>query len=506
MGMTAVLIWTLAALIGGGLMNGGLAMAESSTAEITPSQRLTSDALMPIVSTDDPNLELSDAVEVHNPGELIAQDEEFGYIQEVQIRFVNSQGETIDQQTQPRVNFNLEDFVRSELKLKAGDRYSKIAVRRDLQQLRQLGIFSQVTVTTQEVGTDLKLIYNITPSSRRVFSFAGGYNDDIGVYVGVGVREIIGRTQKLSVTVQPSLRDFEYNLRFTSPYLASSNRLGYSIRTFRDRRNSEIFNQELVLPNGNNVREIRMGGNLSVNRPIGDWQATLGLNYTNISTRDRNLRIARRDEAGNRLTWSGTGVDELYTVSLGLTRDWRDNPFEPSRGAMLSLSTEQSIPLGQGEIVLNRLLANYTQYMPMHWIGIEDPQALPEMFAFNLQAGTVFGDLPPTEAFRLGGSNTVRGYTSGDIGSGRSYFLASGEYRFPLKRDIGGVVFVDFASDLGSGNSVLGKPAVIRDKPGTGASIGVGLRVRSSLGLIRFDIGVGDRGDVRFILRTGQRF
>ena len=128
------------------------------------------------------------------------------------------------------------------------------------------------------------------------------------------------------------------------------------------------------------------------------------------------------------------------------------------------------------------------------------------MLAFNLQAGTVIGDLPPTEAFRLGGRNSVRSYDSGDIGSGRSYFLASGEYRFPVGRDVGGVIFVDFASDLGTGDSVLGKPAAVRDKPGTGAGVGVGVRVRSRFGLIRLDMGVSDAGEIKFMLGTKQRF
>jgi outer membrane protein insertion porin family len=308
------------------------------------------------------------------------------------------------------------------------------------------------------------------------------------------------------VELQPSLRGIQYDVQFVSPYVAAEDRLGYSVRAFGDRRISEIFNQDIDLPNGNRVREIRRGGNLRFTRPLGDWQSTLGLNYTNISTRDRNLNIARRDELGNPLTFSGTGVDELYTVSFGAMLDRRDNPFNPTSGSILSLSTEQSIPLGRGNIVSNRLLANYIQYVPVTLLGRLESEALPEMLAFNLQAGTVIGDLPPTEAFRLGGRNSVRSYDSGDIGSGRSYFLASGEYRFPVGRDVGGVIFVDFASDLGTGDSVLGKPAVVRDKPGTGAGVGVGVRVRSRFGLIRLDMGVSDAGEIKFVLGTRQRF
>ena len=430
------------------------------------------------------------------------------YVAEVKIRFVNSRGEAVDKKGNPVEGRISEDFIRGELKLKAGDNYSPEVVRSDLQQLQQLRLFEKVTVSTEEAGTDVSVIYNVQERSARSAGVSASLNDDVGVAVPLSYTDrTFGRTpQQLSVELVPSLRGIEYDVEFVSPYVAAEDRLGYSVRAFGDRRISEIFNKDIDLPNGNRVREIRMGGNLRFTRPLGDWRSTLGLNYTNISTRDRNLNIARRDELGNPLTFSGTGVDELYTVSFGAIRDRRNNPFNPSSGSILSLSTEQSIPLGQGNIVSNRLLANYIHYIPITVLGISESEALPEMLAFNLQAGTVIGDLPPTEAFRLGGRNSVRGYDSGDIGSGRSYFLASGEYRFPLGRDVGGVIFVDFASDLGTGDSVLGKPASVRDKPGTGAGVGLGVRVRSPVGLLRLDVGVSDSGEIKFVLGTKQRF
>ncbi|MEG4803395.1 BamA/TamA family outer membrane protein [Microcoleus sp. ARI1-B5] len=430
------------------------------------------------------------------------------YVGEVKIRFVNSRGEAVDKKGNPIQGRISEDFIRGELKLKAGDNYSQQVVRSDLQQLQQLGLFDKVTVSTEEAGTDINVIYNVQERSARSFGVSASISDDVGVAVPLSYTDRTFGTnpQRLAVELQPSLRGIQYDVQFVSPYVAAQNRLGYSVRAFGDRRISEIFNKDINLPNGDRVREIRMGGNLAFTRPLGDWRGTLGLNYTNISTRDRNLNIARRDELGNPLTFSGSGVDDLYTVSFGAVRDRRDNPFNPTSGSILSLSTEQSIPLGRGNIVSNRLLANYIQYVPLTWLGISESEALPEMLAFNLQAGTVIGDLPPTEAFRLGGRNSVRGYDGGDIGSARSYFLASGEYRFPVGRDVGGVIFADFASDLGTGDSVLGKPAVVRDKPGTGAGVGLGVRVRSSLGLIRLDLGVSDGGDIKFVLGTKQRF
>jgi hypothetical protein len=53
------------------------------------------------------------------------------------------------------------------------------------------------------------------------------------------------------------------------------------------------------------------------------------------------------------------------------------------------------------------------------------------------------GDIPPYEAFALGGTNSIRGYDEGDVGSGRSYAQFTAEYRFPLFSFLGGALFFD---------------------------------------------------------------
>lgn len=51
------------------------------------------------------------------------------------------------------------------------------------------------------------------------------------------------------------------------------------------------------------------------------------------------------------------------------------------------------------------------------------------------------GDLPPHEAFPIGGTNSVRGYDEGAVGSGRSYVVASGEVSVPLVSPFGFLAF-----------------------------------------------------------------
>jgi outer membrane protein insertion porin family len=92
------------------------------------------------------------------------------------------------------------------------------------------------------------------------------------------------------------------------------------------------------------------------------------------------------------------------------------------------------------------------------------------------------------------------------VGSGRSYVLASAEYRFPVVQSVGGVLFADFASDLGSGDTVLGNPAGVRNKPGIGFGYGAGVRFNSPLGLLRADYGMSDQGEGRLHFGIGQSF
>jgi outer membrane protein insertion porin family len=194
------------------------------------------------------------------------------------------------------------------------------------------------------------------------------------------------------------------------------------------------------LPNGDRVRIRRLGGGISFSRPLGNgWTATVGTLVQNVSSRDVDGRVEPFDAEGNPLTFSaangGGGVDDLWTFPLSLSWDRRNDVFNPTSGGILRLNSEQSVPLGRGSIFMNRLRGSYSHYVPVSLINFNDgPQAL----AFNIQVGTIVGDAPPYEAFALGGTNSIRGYDEGEVGSGRSYAQFTAEYRFPLFSFLGG--------------------------------------------------------------------
>jgi outer membrane protein insertion porin family len=249
-----------------------------------------------------------------------------------------------------------------------------------------------------------------------------------------------------------------------------------------------------------------------------DWVASLGLQYQNIELQDASRNSVSKDALGKDLSASGTGRDDFLSIPLTLTYDKRNDPLTPTQGSVFRLSSEQSIPIGQSSIFSNALRASYSTYVPVNLLqltpgcrkketqkensAIDCPQAL----AFNLTGGTILGKLPPYQAFSLGGSNSVRGYEDGDVGSARSFVQASAEYRFPVFSLISGALFVDAATDFGSGRSVIGTPGEVRSKSGNGLGYGLGVRINSPLGPIRVDYGWNDRGENKLHFGLGERF
>lgn len=422
-----------------------------------------------------------------------------GVVGDVKIRFLDKDGKPTKGRTK-------EDFITRQLKLKPGQIFRVDVARQDLQQLGQTGLFEKANVALNGDATKVDVSYDLTELPARAVNAGGGYSGETGFYGTLSYKDqnLGGINQQLAANVQLSTRDVQFDGKFTNPNLSSDpNSLGYTISAFRRRGLSDTFSDEIKLPNGDQAREGKFGGGITFSKPINDWQTSVGLNYTRTSIRDSNGNISPTDAQGHQLSFSNSGVDDLVTVSAGVSRDLRDNAVNPTKGSVLSFSTEQSIPVGMGNILMNRVQANYSQYVPVGLLNNSDKK---DVFAFNVQGGTTIGDLPPYQAFNLGGINSVRGYGTNELASGRSYVLATAEYRFPIYKPIGGVLFADFGSDLGTAASVPGEPGVARDKPGSGFGYGAGLRVNSPIGVIRADYGFNDQGESRLQFGVGQRF
>ena len=449
-----------------------------------------------------------------------------GVIENIQVRFLNKEGETTNEKGEPIRGRTRPFIVTREIQLKPGDVFNRQTAQKDLRRVYGLGIFDDVRLSFAP-GTDpRRVVMNVDVIEKNTGSLAlgGGISSASGLFGSVSYQQqnLGGNNQTLGAEVQVGQRELLFDARFTDPWIAGDPyRTSYTVNFFRRRSISLIFDggdPEVFLPNGDRPRVLRTGGGITFTRPLSrdvftpaEWTVSAGLQYQRVAIKNTDGDVSPvaclpgqvDPNCTEQLSFSGSGTDDLLTVQFGAVRDRRNDLLRPTSGSVLRLGFEQSIPVGEGNILLSRLRGSYSYYIPVSFTHFtKGPQAL----AFNVQGGTVFGDLPPYEAFSLGGSNSVRGYGEGELGSGRSFIQATAEYRFPIFSIVGGALFVDYASDLGTGSDVPGNPAGVRGKPGNGFGYGLGVRVQSPLGPIRVDYGFNDQGDSQLHFGIGERF
>ncbi|NJN59633.1 MAG: BamA/TamA family outer membrane protein [Leptolyngbyaceae cyanobacterium SL_5_9] len=479
-----------------------------------------------------PQTEPEPAEELPPEGETVVPVEG-ATIADIQVRFVDEDGQPTEGTTRPFI-------ITREFDLEPGEAYSQESAQEGLERVTNLGIVRQATLEIEPAENGrVVMVVNVLESDRffivpeltlapptalqglaRPVTVAPLSNQASGFSGAVrfGLQNIGGNNQTLSLGIEAGENTLGFDLDFRDPWIAgSSSRTGYAVNLFNQRGVEPEFDQgdrEVDLPNGEDPWVHRLGGGVEFFRPLApDLVAALGVSYQRVSVRDEAFTsdISPEDELGNQLTFNPDGQDDLLTLNFSAVRDRRDDRLYPTQGDRLRVGIDQSIPIGEGNILFNRLAANYTRFIPLPLFGFTEG---PRTLVLNIQGGTFIGDLPPYEAFSLGGTGSVRGYGSGDVGTGRSFLQGTAEYRFPLFElnafgediDIGGTLFVDYATDLGTGDNVPGEPGEVRDKPGDGLGYGVGLRARTPFGPVRLEFGLNDQGDSEVIFNVGDRF
>jgi outer membrane protein insertion porin family len=434
---------------------------------------------------------------------------EEGKIDRIAIQFVDEFGRTVDDKGKVIQGKTKETFIRREIKSQPGDIFQASKVQQDLQQLIKTGLFTDAGISIENENKQNTIVYNLVEGVNRQANLGGGYSTDLGLYGSASLndRNVAGTGNQLGGNILIGAKDILFDGKFTKPFRDSQPQdLGYSVNVLRQRGVSRVFDSKIPLANGDQVREGRIGGGISVDKTIGDWSSSAALNFARISQRDANGNLVQADNLGNALSLSGTGIDNALTLGFTASRDQRDDRRDPKSGSVLSLSTEQTLPV-LGGAAANKLTANYSQYVPINIFNKNNTdRAKQEVLAFNVQGGTTIGNLAPYNAFTLGGVSSVRGFGQSELGIGRSYLQASAEYRFPVLAAVGGTLFADYATDLGSASGVLGEPGNDRGRPGSGLGVGAGVRVKSPLGLLRADWGFTNRGDSRVQFSIGEKF
>jgi outer membrane protein insertion porin family len=357
------------------------------------------------------------------------------------------------------------------------------------------------------------------------FDMTGDAARDKGFYLRPTLGWRADSGDMVELMLEGGERTASADLSYTKPAITGDERqTGFQIGVFSLRSPDNIFVvdeddelEEIFLPTGDDDFPWihRLGGRLRLYVPASETTVVIpGITYQRVSIRDEAFtdEVFPEDEDGNKLTASDDGLDDLLTISLLLQHSavYRDEDEIAVKGTRAQIGTEQAIPIGDADLSFNRLTGGVVQYVQTDFFGFAEG---PRTLVLSALGGATIGDLPPYEGFSLGGYSSVRGFGRGDVGTGSRFVQLGAEYRFPIAnfdsnlfQHLRGVLFVDFASDLGSGDDVIGEPGEVRNKPGDGFGFGAGLRFHGVplVDVFRLDFAVGDGGSLYFGI--GEKF
>ncbi|MFC1668323.1 outer membrane protein assembly factor BamA [Chlamydiota bacterium] len=371
--------------------------------------------------------------------------------------------------------------IRREIKIKPGEIFNGVKVKRSQERLLNLGFFKTVFFDIQKTNaSDVKdLLVEVEESKTGELGFGAGFSsiDKLIGFVEITQKNFdlfnfprfTGDGQKLRFRTQFGKERRDFIISFTEPWLFNK-QLSFGFDLYnRDRKYlSDVYDEK------------KTGGNLKLGKRLTEF-IRADIVYT-LET----VEITDVSEDASDLIKIEEGKNTISKTGLTLTRDTRDNYFIPKRGMINSLTGEYAGGFLEGD-------RDFTKYFTKN--SIYFPLLFNVVLRLTVQAGTIdfFGDsdrVPIFERYFLGGSNSIRGFKYRDVGpkdefgepiGGQSMFAATAEFTFPIIKKIRGAVFYD------TGNVWVGPTDF--DFGDLRAGVGVGLRIQLPIGPIQIDYG-----------------
>ncbi len=298
-------------------------------------------------------------------------------------------------------------------------------------------------------------------------------------------------------------------LNYTNPFIdRRDTSLQVSLYSRLVYRFAGAFGSDGGFSDSDQYYERRTGGAIGLSRPIRDNE------FASISIRSENIATSNISKAKPSDYIKQDG--DVSVLTLGYTQNNRDYDFDASKGNWFRIQLEPGIsnikeiggavqyPQILGRNSFLRTTAEYRQYFT---IGagrtLKELDKPVQVIAARLLAGHTQGDIPFSEQFFVGGSNTVRGYDE-DRFWGRSQFLATLEYRRPIQKAFNAILFVDYGGAWGGYGSVRKYDQSGDVKLNLG--YGIGFSFRTPLGPIRLDFGFNSKGSSRTHFLIGMPF
>jgi len=404
------------------------------------------------------------------------------------------------------------DVILRHLTTRPGRVYNLKDAKRDLDAVYAMGIADDVNIqpSTAEHSTEsvplVDLTLNVVQRKTGGISGGGGISHQgaeggiphiIGTFA-YSQRNFLNRNQRVNASVELGQAESMFRVSHTDPWVGSDPfRTSRTCNLMKARSTTSAVHGKVLEDDDagdasaadSGLMIERLCGSVEYQRPLAvHWSGTAGVTWQRAKLLDERRQVQTVDTYGCPLTFSGLDHDSMLLGQLRVTYSGSE------ADSQVMASMEQSLPLRPDWLNFSRISLRADRTVRFG----------PARLLLRGKTGMIFGDLPPHEAFPIGGTSSVRGYPEGGVGTGRSYITTTTEFVLPLIKPVDGAIFVDYGSDLDSGASVHGDPAGVRGKPGSGSGFGAGVRVDSPLGPLRLDCAFNDRGQRRFHLGIGS--
>ena len=366
-------------------------------------------------------------------------------------------------------------YVRNRLTVHSGEPYDPAKIDAARQDLANVGIFSSVTAAIPDhldPGGTIPLTYTMREGPRHQLAVNAAYSTDLGPTAGAtfSYRNVFGNAEQL--VLGAAITQAETNALIQRPgynFTATFTQPDWQRRDQTLTYNAEYVDENLYAYS----RRAELAGIALSRKLTTDWSASVGLS----GVQERVIQ----EDVGRSYT--------LVQLPLGLTYDSTgpDGLFNPTHGIKASVLVTPTEPVTGNSSFFTLVQVTASTYVNLASEG-RSVIALRGLVGSALGAGT-FG-IPPDQRFYAGGSGSVRGYAYQAVGpqfadyrplGGTSVTAGTIEFRQRFGQSFGAVAFID-AGQVGETSS-----------PFTGTlfeGVGVGARYYTSLGPIRFDIGV----------------
>ena len=408
-------------------------------------------------------------------------------------------------------NVKTKDYVVTrEMKLKKGEPFNAKAARRSMQRVYNLGYFEDVNIKLnpgrEPNGVEVEI--SVVEMNTGTFGIGAGYSNADGFVgmVSIGDKNFRGIGDKINLRWEFGGEDNKnYDFSYTRPWLddketsATINlyditneyadynidgdeiarydkkRRGQEI-TFSRRTHNEFVSNYITIKNRDDIYK----------GPADGYEDDVNQYYEKKFEKSPHFKKEWMPQTPEERRKENFGVTR--SITFGRVYDSRDNVYDPHEGKRIGYSVEWAGGMG-GDFDFTKWTADWRYYFRA---GGES------VWALNLGAGYASGDMPLSQRFTMGGSDTLRGYED-DQFRGNSMLKATLEYRFPIVKKVQGVLFTDNGYAWDKRHEDEFDMGLLKN------SYGVGLRINSPLGPVKLDYGYGEDGG-KFHFSFGGQF